>query len=188
MTDTLIVTKQYLRKLSRERLSKFISTNFYKLCGGQVFTIGKTWLTKPIQMITKKYAKSDFIPSHVGQICNFSSELFVINVIPPRVEYIDLLDYIISTDEDFRIVYRGENFRLDTKRYAYEITSLIGMNYGYFSAIQSGIKGLSWIPNRKKHCSEVACKYLQNQGYFKGIDADNMTPVEIYDKMIRGDF
>ena len=186
MTDTIMVTKKYLRSLSRLRLSKFLSNNFDKLIGGQVFTIGDTLLTKSIQFITKKYAKSDFIPTHVGQIIRIGSQLFIVNVIPPKVAYVELMDYILQTDEDFRIVYRGENFKLDTPRYSYEVSNLVGQNYGYFSAIQSGIKGISWIPNRKTHCSEASIKYLQNQGYFKDVIADNETPVEVYDKMIRG--
>ena len=188
MTDTIMVTKQYLKSLKRIRLSKFLANNFSNLIGGQVFTVGKTFLTTTIQFITKKYAKGDFCPCHVGQIINIGSRLFVVNVIPPKVDYTELMDYILQTDEDFRIIFRGENFKLDTPRYSYEVSNLVGQNYGYFSALQSGIKGISWIPNRKIHCSESAVKFLQNQGYFEGVKADDCTPVEVYEKMINGDF
>lgn len=188
MTETVVVTKMYLRSMPFRRLDNFLKNNFNKLIGGQVFTVGKTFLTKTIQAITKKYAKGDFCPVHVGQIINIGSKLFVVNVMPPKVDYIELADYITNTDEDFRIIFRGNDFKLDTTRYSYEVSNLVGKNYGYFSAIQSGIKGISWIPNRKIHCSECCVKFLQNQGYFKGVKADDITPVEAFYKMINGDF
>lgn len=188
MVETKLISKEYLRSYSRLKLSKFLACNFGYLIGGQVFTIGNTKLTKTIQKITKKYAKTEFVPVHVGQIVNIGCKLFVINVTPPKVEYTELMDYILETDEDFKIIYRGSNFTLDTARYSAEVCNMVGKEYGYFSALQSGIKALRWIPNRKTHCSEATVMYLQNQGYFKDYVADDMTPVEVYDIMISGNF
>lgn len=188
MTDVQMVTKDYLRSLNRRELNNFLNKNFESLIGGQVFTIGNTFLTKTIQLITKKYANGDYCPVHVGQIIKIGCRLFIVNVMPPKVDYVELLDYILKTDEKFRIVFRGENFKLNTCKYSFEVSNLVGRNYGYFSALQSGIKGISWIPNRKIHCSEACVKLLQNQGYFKGVKADDVTPVEAYYKMINGNF
>lgn len=181
-----MVTGDYLKSLSKLKLYRFLKDNYNSLIGGQVFTIGTTWLVPVIRQITKHFAKHDYVPSHVGQIINIGNVLFVVNVVPPKVDYIELSEYIMNTDEDFRIVFRGENFTLDTARYSYEVSTLVGKDYGYFSALQSGIKGLGWIPNKKIHCSEAAVMFLQNQGYFKGIKADDVTPVEAYNLMIEG--
>lgn len=189
MTDTIMVTKKYLRSLSRPRLSKWISYNFNNLIGGATFTIGKTPIVPIIQHFTKKYSKSNFTPAHTGSIIACGGLLYVFNMTPPKSNIVELMDYILSdTDEDFRIIYRGENFELDTKAYSEYLHTKVGQKYGYLSALECISPLRKILFNFSEHCSEIHVKALQRQGYFKNIKADDICPSELYEIMILGDF
>ena len=95
--------------------------------------------------------------------------------------------------DDFVPTHVGNIIRIGTQindfnGYQYTVDTLKYNNrrYGYFSALQSGIKPLRWIPNRKAHCSEIFIKMLQRQGYYKEIKADDVTPVEAHNLLVYG--
>ena len=52
-----------------------------------------------------------------------------------------------------------------------DILKLDGLSYGYFSALQCAFKGISWIPNRKLHCSEIHPLMLKNKDISTALSA-----------------
>lgn len=188
MADSVMVKGDFLKKLSRHRICRWVQKHSDKLVGGGVFTIGNTPIVPLIRNFSKKYAHSDFVPSHVGSIIKLGGLYYIFNMTPPKASFIELVDYIAETKEDFRIVFGGENYKIDEKEFSYNLFCKIGQKYGYFSALQCIFPHRDLIPNRKEHCSEIHVKALQRFGFFDGVNGDDMTPVEVYDKMLEGDF
>lgn len=175
--------KNYLKNMTANGLSNLLDVSRLDFAGGALFTKNKSILSKTICSLTAKYSKlKRFIPSHVGSIILLDGILYVFNMIPLKA-YIQRLDeYLATTEDDFVILTR--DFELDVAQFSKYLFNKVGEKYGYFSALQCGIKNISWIPNRTEHCSELHILALQQQGYCLDIVADDMTPVEDYEKLL----
>lgn len=104
----------------------------------------------------------------------------VLDITPPKATAQPLIDYINNTDEDFKILYRGNSFILDTKKLNQQVLNLIGMKYGYLSAFCSILPFKKYIKGNGYHCSEYFIKLYQEQGYFLNYDSDDITPIEAF--------
>lgn len=174
----IIITSKQLEKTTN--FGAFIDYNKNVLVGSAVFTKDDSWLSKQIQRATKhKTKQKEFIPSHIGSIVSINGQVYLFNMVPPRASCILLQDFLEDTDDEYRIVLR--DFSLKVPEYNQFILHRNGKRYGYFSALQSATRLLKYIPNRKEHCSEIHTKALQEQGLLKGLRADDVTPVELYD-------
>ena len=185
--NTITYDKTYFLNMSEVQLNKWIARHNTELSCASLFTYTDKGICPIIKNLTKKYAHNgdDFVPTHVGNIIRIGTQIFVFNMIPPKSKTTLLIDYIKNADFDYRIVtfadnnFNGYQYTVDTLKYN-------NRRYGYFSALQSGIKPLRWIPNRKAHCSEIFIKMLQRQGYYKEIKADDVTPVEAHNLLAYG--
>ena len=175
--------KNYLKNMTANGLSNLLDVSRLDFAGGALFTKNKSVLSKTICSLTAKYSKfKHFIPSHVGSIILLDGVLYVFNMIPPKAYIQRLDDYLATTEDDFVIVAR--DFELDVTQFSKYLFNKIGEKYGYFSALQCGVKNISWIPNRTEHCSELHILALQQQHYFKNTIADDITPVECYEMLL----
>lgn len=177
--NTITYKKDYFSNKGKIRLNRWILQHRKELSCGALFTYTTKGLSPIIKKVEKKYSHGDFIPTHVGQIIQVGEEVMVFNQTPPKGELTRLADYIYKADFDFEIVTFSDN-DFNAEQYAQDVLRFNGRNYGYFSALQSGLKFLRFIPNIKKHCSEIQTQCLQNQGYFTNVNADDMTPMDIY--------
>lgn len=179
-------TKAFFKKMSNERIAKWIKENSRMLAGSCVATKSGINLSKIICKLSEKRSMlNGFIPSHIGSIVSKNGFLYVLNMKPPKADKIGLLEYIATTDENFVIVLR--DFDLDTEQFSKDILKYDGKKYAYLSALQCISKYFEWLPNIGEHCSELHAHYLQKQGYFKGVHCDNLTPVEVYEMLLIGD-
>jgi len=186
--DTITVDGKWLKSLTQADLTKWLQIHRLDLAGGATFTIGKTLLTKPIQWATKKYLHKDdsFLPCHTGIIILCGCQLFIVDIVPPKVKITGLLDYILNTNEEFKIVMRGENFNIDVKRFSYEAFCWVDRKYGYFSAVCSALTLKKYIKGFGLHCSEGLIRLYKNQGFFEDINSDDITPIEAYNLLTYG--
>lgn len=183
--NTVTYPKIYFKGFSKVKLNRWILKHRKELSCGALFTYSSEGISPLIKKVTKKYARSSFCPTHVGQIIQVGQEIMVFNQIPPKGELSLLSDYIFNASFDFEIVtFLDNNF--DGFQYSKYVLTHNGEKYGYFSAVQSGIKCLRWIYNHKRHCSEIQCLALQHQGFFKYVKADDQTPIDVYNLLVYG--
>lgn len=187
--DTITINGDYLKSLSPHKLSRWLQVNRLELAGGGTFTIADTFFKKPIQWATKKYLhKGDtFCPTHTGIIILCNCQLYIVDIVPPKVQLTNLYDYITTTKDEFKIVMRGENFNLDTRRFSYEAFCWVDKKYGYFSAICSSLALKKYINGFGLHCSEGLIKLYNNQGIFTDVNSDDITPVEAFNLLVYGE-
>ena len=183
--NTITYTKEYFKGFSKVKFNRWILKHTKELSCSALFTYTIKGISPLIRTVTKKYAKSDFIPTHVGQICKVGEEIMVFNQTPPKGQLSLLVDYIYNVDFDYQIVCVLDD--IDAFEYSKDVLHYNGEKYGYFSALQSGIKGLRWICNKKHHCSEIMGLVLQEQGYLQNVVADDLTPVDVYNLMVYGE-
>ena len=177
--------KEFFEKMSRARLCKWFRDNSSKLIGSAIATKSGLNLSKLICKLSEKRSiLNGFIPSHIGSIVVENGMLYLFNMKPPRAEKIRLLEYILTTKEDFVIILR--DFDLDVELFSRNILEYDGKKYAYLSALQCISKYIEWLPNIGDHCSELHARYLQKQGYLKGVHCDNLTPVEVYEMLLLG--
>lgn len=185
--NTITYINSYFKSMSDVQLEDWINKHNSELSCASLFTYTNKGICPLIKNLTKKYihGDDDFVPSHVGNIIRIGSKIFVFNMIPPKSKTTLLIDYIKNADFDYQIVTFADN---DFDGYKYTVDTLKYNNrcYGYLSALQSGIKALRWLPNRKNHCSEIFVKMLQNQNYYTDIKADDVTPMEAYNLLVYG--
>ena len=183
--NTITYTKEYFKGFSNVKFNRWIFKHRKELACGALFTYSTKGISPLIKKVTKKYAKSDFCPTHVGQICKVGEEIMVFNQTPPKGELSLLSDYIYNVDFDWQIVCILDD--INTFKYSKDVLSFNGMKYGYFSAFHSAFACLKWIPSVFKfHCSEIEILVLQKQGYLKDIIADKIVPVEAYNLLVFG--
>ena len=185
--NTITYNRTYFSNLSEAQFKNWIAQHSAELGCASLFTYTDKGICPIIKNLTKKYAMDgdDFVPSHVGNIIRVGTQIFVFNMIPPKSKTTLLYDYLKDADFDYRIV-TFDNNEFNNYQYTVDTLKYNNRSYGYLSALQSGIKPLRWIPNRKAHCSEIFIKMLQNQGYYKEIKADDVTPVEAYNLLVYG--
>lgn len=175
-------TKDYLKYFNKVKLNRWIFTKRNELKTGALFTYADNKLGKLIKHFTKKHAIDfSFIPSHVGNIIIIGEDVYVMNIIPPKSTLTRLADYICNADFEYKIICFND---VDAEKYAVDTLKENNKNYGYLSAFQCAFKGLQWLPNLKQHCSEYFIRCLQNQGYFKQIKADDISPVQAYNLLV----
>lgn len=180
--NTITYTKEYFKGFSKVKFNRWILKHKKELACGALFTYSTKGISPLIKKVTKKYAKSDFCPTHIGQICKVGEEIMVFNQTPPKGKLSLLSDYIYNVDFDWQIVCILDD--INTLEYSKDVLSFNGMKYGYISALNSGIKWLRWLFNVRFHCSEIEILVLQKQGYLKDVIADNQTPVDVYNLLL----
>lgn len=175
------------------------------LNGACCFTTSHIRLSDLISKVTSKLTKrKDFIPSHVGNIFEFNNEIYLFDIKPPRATVTPLKEYLLNTKDEYVIVIPNFQGKFNKAKYLTHILRMINIKefgqgkqlcgkypYGYFSALQSGLSFLKWLPNIKIHCSEFCAILYKEQGLFddesKKIVADNLSPVEVLDLLLKDD-
>lgn len=183
---TQVLDKYDLKKISPENILKWLDMNHERLIGSAVFTKQNTWTSKLVQwgekhLFAKCKTKDCFTPSHTGSIIEYNGNLYIFDMKPPRASIQPLYDFIIESDEDFKIVVR--DFDLDTKMFSLNCLYHVGEFYPYLSALRSVFtkRQSKW----RTHCSELHLRELQKQGLFKDVNPE-ITPDELYHLFVAG--
>lgn len=185
--DTITINGEWLKSLSPHKLSKWLQLNRLELATASVFTRSGGWLSPTIEFLTRRECiEKDFIPSHIGNVILLNSKLYIFNQKPPKASIIELYDYIMETKDDFKIVIIDEH-KIDISQFSYDLFCCVEEKYGYLSALQC-LKGLRWLPQKTRHCSEIATMEYQKWGYFEDIKADDTSPAKLYSLMVYGGY
>lgn len=180
-----VIKKSDLKKLSLERLDKWLEINHNRLIGSAVFTREETLTSRLVQWgeqhLFAKCDKGDFIPSHTGSIIEYKDDLYIFDMKPPKAAVKRLLDFIYSTQDDYVLTLR--DFKLDTNMFSRNLIDRIGQSYPYLSALRSVFtkRASQW----SNHCSELHYRQLLRQGIDFGINPE-CTPLELYETFIKG--
>ncbi len=179
-----VLKKEDFIKLSPKKIDKWLELNHDKLIGSAIFTKQNTFGSKLVQWGEKHlFAKCDkddcFTPSHTGSIIEYYNNLYIFDMKPPKAAVQPLKEYLLNTDEDYRLVIR--DFELDTKMFSLNLKDHIGEKYPYLSALRSVFtkRQSKW----RSHCSEMHYRQLLRQGIYLGINPE-CTPDELYHVMI----
>ena len=108
---TVVFDKSELIKLEPEILEQWIQENCYTLVGSAIFTKNNSLGSKLVRWGEKHLfakCKDDdcFVPSHTGSIIEYMNDLYIFDMKPPRASVQPLRDYLIETDEDYKLVLR----------------------------------------------------------------------------------
>lgn len=181
-----VITKEEILKLSELKLDKWLLMNEYRLTGSAIFTKNNSVGSKLVRWGEKHLfakCKTDdcFTPSHTGSIIMRGAELCIFDMKPPRAAIQPLKRYLLTTDEDYRIVIR--DFPLDPRMFSANCAYHDGEFYPYLSALRSVFtkRQSKW----QTHCSELHLRELQKQGLFKGVNPE-ITPDELYHLFLGG--
>jgi hypothetical protein len=177
-----VISKSDILKLSQESLDKWLELNFDRLVGSAIFTDDNTWSSKLIQWGEKHlFARTnnkEFVPSHTGSIIEYYNHLYIFDMKPPKAGVQALKEYLLHTDEDYRIIIR--DFPLDTNMFSRNLIDHIGQRYPYLSALRSVFTKRQ--SKFKTHCSEMHYRQLFRQGINFYINPE-CTPDELYHVM-----
>lgn len=166
--------------MTRDDIKSWITLNRHKLVGSAIFTKSNSIVSKVVRW-AEQWQEPDwgFVPSHVGAVVKKDGELYVVDVIPPKVRLVRLIDYLMRTDIEFALVLR--NFPLNGKMFSINLLDKVGEWYPYMSAIRSVFTKRR--TKYRQHCSEAVLRQYQLQGRFKNINVE-CTPLELYNIMI----
>lgn len=181
-----IITKQDIQKLSHLKLSKWLDMNAFRLTGSAIFTKNDSITSKLVRwgekhLFAKCKADDCFVPSHTGSIIDNNGELYIFDMKPPRASIQPLYDYLLNTDEDYRLVIR--DFPLDVRMFSTNCAYHIGEFYPYMSALRSVFTKRQ--SKYRRHCSEFHLRELQKQGILKKLNPE-ITPDELYHELTGG--
>lgn len=179
---TVVFDKSELIKLEPEILEQWIQENCYTLVGSAIFTKNNSLGSKLVRWGEKHLfakCKDDdcFVPSHTGSIIEFSNDLYIFDMKPPRASVQPLRDYLIETDEDYKLVLR--DFKIDTKMFSLNCQFHVGEFYPYLSALRSVFtkRQSKW----NMHCSEFHARMLKLAGHNFPVGFNyEITPDELY--------
>ena len=172
---------KYFKEISLKEINKFITKNYNKLIGSAIFTKNNSLTSKIVswfESIGDRY--KIFVPSHTGSIIEYNYTLYLFDMKPPRATMQPLADYLLKTNDEFKLVFR--DFNLDTKMFSANIAYHNEELYPYLSAIRSVFtkRQSKW----RTHCSELHFRELQKQGLFLDVNPE-ITPAELYDLLIK---
>ncbi len=166
-----IYSKNYFKNID---LNKWISDNKEKLVGSCVFIKNKSdILSVLISKLTRGTCIQDqFIPSHIGTIFEKDGNIKILNMVIPKAKVENLEDYLNNPKNNFILYLRDYN--INNENFSKSIESYEGMSYGYLSAFQTLFKKVEF--EKGLHCSEIHIIEMQKEGYFKGVNANKITP------------
>lgn len=154
-------------------VDKWIEQNQDKLNGSCYFMKDDNFVSQSIRLFTTQPGCCEYVPSHSTPIFKDEDGKFkLLQIMSPKVSIVDLADFLKNTKEDYVIFLR--DFDINDERFVKNCKNEEGTEYGLFSAIQA-VSNLINV-DAGLHCSEGYVKLLQKEGYFKGIDANNITP------------
>lgn len=168
--------------LTKDELNQFCVFNEYQLVGSALFVKNKSLISKLVSWVCSGKAEDKtFIPSHVGSLVLIGGNVYLFDMKPPKATLTKLVDYLSTSKDEYMLVMR--NFGLDIEKFSIGVCSRVNQKYGYISAIQSAFKYLWW--GLREHCSEIHLKELQEQGLFKGYSANETTPEDLKEILLK---
>ena len=183
---TEILSNIDLQKLSPDKLDWWLKLNHERLIGSAIFTRQNSWTSKLVQwgekhLFAKTKCNDDFVPSHTGSIIESHRTLYIFDMKPPRATKQPLVDYLLNTEEEYRLVMR--DFGLNTDMFSFNLLFHVWERYPYLSALRSVFskRQSKW----RRHCSEMHIRELQKQELFTDINPE-ITPEELY-HVLKGD-
>lgn len=194
MEKPIVIDKSDILKLSVDKLDKWLELNYENLIGSAIFTKNNTLGSKLVRwgekhLFAKCKSADCFVPSHTGSIIvknikdftNNTDNLYIFDMKPPKASIQPLVDYLLNTDEDYKIVIR--NFKLMPTAFSMNCLYHVGEFYPYLSALRSVFtkRNTKWV----RHCSEFHLRELQKQGLFPNVNPE-ITPDELYHLLTGG--
>ena len=163
--------KNYIEKYGIEN---WYYDNFERLPGSCIFDKDDSNVSKIIRKYTNtSKCDSEHLPSHATPIYldkdGSIKRLQVDN--KPGVHAEDFISYLKATDRNYIIYLR--DFDMDVEKFSDNMMNFIGQPYGYISAVQTV---LPFDIDGGLHCSESYIKGIQDQGIFKKVNANKITP------------
>jgi hypothetical protein len=159
------------------------------LNGCPVFTRNKGIISKIVRY-SGLFSKSDgglfhiSKYSHVGIIFTYpdSNIPYVLQIKPPKVSIQPLIELVGNKKDEFLIKNLAKSKQLIIKDNKKELTdmcmNLVGTDYGYLSAVCSGLdKPFDFKTSKGLHCSSQVAKIYQDLGIIsKDLDVKEFTP------------
>jgi hypothetical protein len=162
--------------VNKADLSGWLKKNHKALIGSAVFTKTDSFVSNLVSWAQSfKCPSKGFCPSHIGSIIELGGKLYVFHMKPLKSYVVDLYDYLLNTEEDYRLVKR--DFEIDTYMFSKSVGYHVGEWYPYLSAIASVFSKRQ--SKFKTHCSELHLRNLQLQDLFLDINPE-CTPDELY--------
>lgn len=170
-----VFSKDYLKSVN---LDNWLKTNHEKLIGSVVFVREDNNIVSSIINTLSKGSslKNEFIPAHTAVIFEKDGELKIIDVVSPKAQVKNLKDYLTleKGKDDSKYIICLRDYEVDTKALSKSAASFEGKKYSLYSAFQSIFKKID--KEKGIHCSEVSVILLQEQGLFKTINSNKITP------------
>lgn len=172
-----IYSNEYFKHLSKDELISWIEYNKYKLIGSALFTKNNSLTSKVVRWAENwgEKDKNKFTPSHTGSIIEYNNDVYVFDMKPMKATVTPLLDYILNTKDEYRLVLR--DFLIDGRMFSLNISYKIGDWYPFMSAIRSVFTKRK--SKYKQHCSEAHLAQLQLQGKYLELNPE-IAPDELY--------
>lgn len=170
-----VFSKDYLKGVN---LDNWLKENHEKLIGSVVFVREDNNIVASIINTLSKGSsyKNEFIPAHTATIFEQNGELKIIDIVSPRAKIKDLKEYLTKEKgkENSRYIIYLRDFDIDTKALSKSAAAFEGKKYSFYSAFQSILRKTD--KEKGIHCSEVTTILLQEQGLFKNVDSNKITP------------
>lgn len=170
-----IFSKDYLRSIN---LDDWLKSNHERLIGSVIFVREDNNIVSSIIHTLSKGSsyKNEFVPAHTAVIFEKEGELKIIDIVSPKAKIKDLKDYLTKEKgkENSKYIIYLRDYDIDTQALSKSAAAFEGRKYSFYSAFQSILKKTD---NEKGiHCSEVSTILLQEQGLFKTINPNKITP------------